>query len=354
MAIKGLAEVAAEAQKRDGKSQSLWAVGWERLRRKKLAMGSLVVIILFYLSGTFAETIAPYSYSQQDLEHPFQTAWLFQPVCNVMSLIDPSRGPAPNGPTSTHILGTDRLGRDILSRILWGMHTSVIVSLAAILTGSIFLGVGLGAIAGFSGKWIDAVIMRIGELFMAFPGLLLVILISATIRPRVNEWVTAFQQGTGVKGLVESGFVDYFVVFGAMSVFSWVSVARLIRGQILLLRELDYVLAARAIGATTPRLIITHILPNTLNIIIIMLSGALGGAIGSELILSWLGVGIQPPTPSLGVMVYENGNLSLLIDQLACLKGPVFLAPILVVSAVFFCFALLGDGLNDALNPRAR
>lgn len=350
----GLTGLAAAADERGTTGKSLWVLGWERFRRKKLAMTSLVIILAFYLSGIFAPVLAPYSYREQNLDNQYQLAWIAQPLCAVLNVFNASNTPPKVAPSPDHPLGTDRLGRDLMSRMLWGMRTSVIVSLAAILTGSIFLGVTLGALSGFMGKWVDTLIMRVGELFMAFPGLLLVILISSTIRPRVLDWAEGFQKTSGITGLVESGFVDYFVVFGAMAVFGWVGIARLIRGQILLLREMDYVTAAYAIGAPTSRIIMTHVLPNTLNIIIIMLSASLGGAIGSELVLSWLGVGIQPPIPSLGVMIWETQSQSLLFDQFACKVSPVFLAPIFVVSLIFFCFALLGDGLNDALNPRAR
>lgn len=349
----GIQSLAKEAHGRIG-GKSLWVLGWERFRRKKLAMASLFVISLFYLGGIFGPMFAQFSYREQNLDNQFQPAWLTQPLCAVINTVFPNSSPSNLAPDPQHLLGTDRLGRDLWSRILWGMRTSVIVSLAAMLTGSIFLGVTLGALAGFIGRWVDTLIMRVGEIFLAFPGLLLVILISATIRPRVVEWVAAFQQSSGISGLIESGFVDYMVVFGALAAFSWVGIARIIRGQILSLRETDYIVAAQAIGATTRRTIFVHILPNTLNIIIIMLSAALGGAVGSELVLSWLGVGIQPPTPSLGVMIWENQSQTLLFDQLSCRYAPVFLAPSFIASAVFFCFALLGDGLNDALNPRAR
>lgn len=331
------------------------ALAWERFRRKRLAMASLLVILTFYIVGIFAGQLAPYSYSAQNLDNPDQLAWIGQPYCSLVAAINPNyRAPRSLPPTSEHVLGTDRVGRDLYSRILYGMRTSVIVSLAAILTGSIFFGITLGAIAAYYGRWVDTLIMRTGEIFLAFPGLLLVILISATIRPRVKEWFEGLEHTVGNVGLVESGFVDYFVVFGALSVFGWVGVARIIRGQVLSIRETDYVLAARALGASTRSIIFQHILPNTTNIIIYMLSVGLGGAIGSELVLSWLGVGIQPPTPSLGVMIYENGGQTNFLDQVNCLRPPLLLAPITLTIVMFFAFALFGDGLMDALNPQAR
>lgn len=347
----GIAALAQHAHTKDAGGKSLLRLGWERFLTKKLAIFSLFLILLFYAGGVFGPMVAPYGYREQNLDNQFQPGWLTQPFCVVTGLFDPNRTPPKIQPSTDHLLGTDRLGRDLFSRILWGMRTSVIVSLATIITGSILLGVGIGALTGYFRGKLDAIVSRVGEVFLAFPGLLLVILISATVRPRVLQWV---QSTPGLTGLLDSGFVDYVTVFGAMSVFSWVGVSRIIRGQVLLLREMEYVTAARALGAGTRRLIFIHLLPNTLNIIIIILSGALGGAIGSELVLSWLGVGIQPPQPSLALMIYENQSQSLLVDQFACKVAPVFLAPIFLVSVVFFSFALLGDGLNDAFNPRSR
>jgi len=347
----GVTTLAEHARSGGGAGKSLLRLGWERFLTKKLALFSLFLILLFYTGGVFGPMVAPYGYREQNLDNQFQPGWLTQPFCVVTGIFDPNRAPPKIQPSPEHLLGTDRLGRDLFSRMLWGMRTSVIVSFATIVTGSILLGVGLGALTGYFRGKLDGVVSRVGEVFLAFPGLLLVILISATVRPRVLEWARG---NPGLSGLVESGFVDYVTVFGAMSVFSWVGVSRIIRGQILLLREMDYVTAARALGAKTPRLLFVHLLPNTLNIIIIILSGALGGAIGSELVLSWLGVGIQPPQPSLALMIYENQSQSLLVDQFACKVAPVFLAPIFLVSVVFFSFALLGDGLNDAFNPRSR
>ncbi len=354
MAKEGVAGLARDAEEIRAAGKSLWALGWERFRRKKLAMVSLSIVLAFYAVGVVGPFFAPYSYREQDLDHSLQPGWLTQPFCVVTSLLEPNRTPPKVAPGPEHLLGTDRLGRDLFSRIIWGMRTSVIVSLAAVITGGLLLGIGLGVIAGFFGGMIDNVIMRIGEILLSFPGILLVALISATIRPRAVEWVQHFQDRTGFTGLIESGFADYVVVFGALSIFGWVGLSRIIRSQVLLLREMDYVTAARALGATSGRIMLNHVFPNTLNLIIILMSFALPGYIGAELVLSWLGIGIQPPTPSLGVMLYENQSQSLMIQQLSCQVAPVFIAPSFVVTVVVFCFALLGDGLNDAFNPRAR
>ncbi len=305
--------------------ESLTKLAFKRFIRKKVAMTGLFLVLAFYLAGIFAPILAPYNYSDQNLDQSFQ------------------------GPSAQHWLGTDRLGRDVLSRIIWGARTSVIVSLAAVATGSLVLGVVLGVLSGYVGGWVDTVIMRIGEIFLAFPSLLLVILLAATIRPRVEGLVLGFEEASGIRGLSESGVIDYFLIFGSLSIFGWVGMARLIRGQILSLKERDYVLAARALGASTRRIMFLHLFPNTLNLIIVMLTLGLGGAIGSELVLSWLGIGVQPPRPSLGVMIWENQSISQLQTH-----PNVLISVITVVSVVYFSFQLFGDGLNDALNPRAR
>lgn len=303
-------------------SKSCWADSWCRLTRKRAATSALILLLVIYLSGVLAPWVAPYSPTDQNLD----AAW--------------------QGPSREHLLGTDRLGRDILSRIIWGARTAAIVSIAAVVTGSIFLGVVLGSVAGYLGSKIDTIIMRLGDLFLAFPGLLLVILIAATVKPRVTELVRGFERAAGFEGIVASGAVDYFVVFGALSLFSWVGMARLVRGQVLSLKENQYVEAARAIGASTPRIILVHLFPNAIGPVIVSVSMAMGSAVTSEVVLSWLGVGIQPPNASWGVMIWENSG------QLRS-NPHLLLMPAFVVGLVIIAWNILGDGLNDALNPRA-
>lgn len=305
------------------KGRSPWAEAWRRFSRKRAAMTALIVILLIYLSGLLAPWIAPYSPIEQNLD----AAW--------------------QGPSLQHLLGTDRLGRDILSRIIWGARTAAIVSIAAVATGSIFLGVILGSIAGYLGRRVDMVIMRLGDLFLAFPGLLLVILIAATVKPRVTEVVKGLEAAVGLEGFVASGAVDYFVIFGALSLFAWVGMARLVRGQILSLKETQYVEAARAIGASSAHVVLVHLLPNAVSPIIVSVSMAMGTAVTSEVVLSWLGVGIQPPNASWGVMIWENSGMLRAHPHL-------LLVPAFVVGVVIFAFNILGDGLNDTLNPRSR
>lgn len=313
-------------------SGSLWAQALRRLVRKKVAVTCLAVIAIMYLAGAFTiiRSPTPYGYNDQNL----------------------SAETVKQGPSLAHPFGTDRLGRDLLTRVIYGLRTTVIITVAAMLTGSLFLGIGMGLISGYFGRWLDSVIMRVGEVFLAFPGLLLVILIAATVKPRVKDWVEGWSGGfenfTGID-LIQLGIVDYVVLFAALSAFSWVGMARLVRGQVLYVKQSQYVEAAVAMGASHCRILTSHVLPNIISPVIVVVSMGLGATAGSEIILSWLGIGIQPPTPSLGVMIFQNGNISVLRSD-----PHLILFPVLTVTVLIFAFNLLGDALNDALNPRTR
>ena len=301
-----------------------------RLARKKLAMAALTVIVLLYLAGIFAPLIAPHDYSETNLLR------------------------TQEGPSGEYLLGTDRLGRDILSRVLWGVQTTVIITVIGIVTGSLVLGVTMGLAAGYFRGRVDAVIMRFGEVVAAFPDVLLIILLAATLRPRIVEWAWGIEDALGIGGLVSSGVVDYVVVGVALLPLSWFGMMRLVRGQALWLRESQFVDAARAIGVSTPRMLFFHLLPNALGPIIVTATFGLGAVAGSEVFLSFLGLGVQPPHPSLGVMIADvtgrgGASVSVLRNH-----PEQLLAPIAVVWLLIFCWNLLGDALNDAFNPRTR
>jgi ABC-type dipeptide/oligopeptide/nickel transport system permease subunit len=285
----------------------------------------LAIIILMYGSGILAPLVAPYGYNDQDLSV------------------------AKQGPSLSHPFGTDRLGRDILTRVIYGLRTTVIITLSALVTGSLVLGITLGLIAGYFGKFIDAVIMRVGEVTASFPDILLVLIIVATVKPRIVAWVRSFEDASGIDGIVRLGVVDYVVISGALAIFSWFGMARLVRGQVLQVRENQYVEAARAIGASTPHILIAHVLPNVVGPVIVVVSAGLAGFAGSEIFLSWLGIGIQPPTPSLGVMIFENGSISVLRTN-----PHLLLFPVGTLAVLLFAFNLLGDAVSDAFNPRTR
>ncbi len=283
-----------------------------------------MVILGLYFLGIFSNFIAPYGYNQIDTSHVRQ------------------------GPSMSHWFGTDFGGRDLLTRIIYGLRSTVIVTIVTVLFGSLLLGVVMGAIAGYKGGIFEAVIMRVGDIILAFPGLLFVIILAATVKPRVldfNHWI---EDHTFINGLVSTGVTDYVVIFGALSLISWVSMARLVRGQILSVKKEEYVLAAVAIGATDGHIIRKHILPNVLSQVIVVLSGALGAAALSEASLSFLGIGVQPPTPSLGNLL-TGGSVSLLQAN-----SHLVFFPAAVVAVLLFCFNMVGDAVNDAVNPRTR
>ncbi|MSQ31735.1 MAG: ABC transporter permease [Dehalococcoidia bacterium] len=277
-----------------------------------------------YFAGVLSNLIAPYGYNEFDTSHVRQ------------------------GPSMSHWFGTDFGGRDLLSRIIYGLRSTVIVTIITIAFGSLLLGIVLGAIAGYKGGIFEAVIMRIGDIFLAFPGLLFVIIIAATVKPRVLELNRWIEDHTFIKGLVSTGVTDYIVIFGALSLISWVSMARLVRGQILSIKREEYVMAAIALGATDAHIIRKHIVPNVLSQIIVVLSGALGAIALSEASLSFLGIGVQPPTPSLGNLL-TGGSVSLLQAN-----SHLVFFPAAVVAVLLFCFNMVGDAVNDAVNPRTR
>jgi len=296
-----------------------------RLLHKRLAMVCLVVIVVIYLAGLLAPVVSPYGYNEWDPDNTFA------------------------GPSLAHPLGTDRLGRDMLSRVIWASQTTVIISAAAIFTGGLVLGVGLGLLAGYAGGWLDNLIMRVADAFFALPDILLLLLITATVRPRVEDLFDKFESWPVAGGLVEAGAPDYFLVFGALALFGWVGIARLIRSQVLALRESDYVLAARASGASLGRILTRHLLPNVGNIIIVSITFSLGAMAGTEIMLSWLGIGITYPHPSFGAMIAAGSDLSSLRAH-----PHLLLVPAAVVALLLFAFNLLGDALNDVLSPRRR
>ena len=303
---------------------SYWAISIRRLLRKKIGVTCLVIIALMYGSGIFAPLVTPYGYNDQDLSNTKQS------------------------PSLTHPFGTDRLGRDNLTRIIYGLRTTVIITVVTLATGSLALGITLGLVAGYFGRLVDTFIMRIGEVSSAFPEIFLVLIIVSTFKPPITRWVRMVEDVVGFD-ILSLGVVDYLVLSLALAIFSWFGMARLVRGQVLQARENQYVEAARSIGASTPRILLRHLLPNVMTPVIVTVSAGLAAVAGSEVLISFLGIGIQPPTPSLGLMIFENGSISVLRSD-----PHLLLFPVLTLSLLLFTFNLLGDAVADAFNPRAR
>lgn len=225
-------------------------------------------------------------------------------------------------PSKEHVLGLDDLGRDVLSRVIWGARVSLRVGFSVVILASI-VGVALGAISGYFGGAVDVIVMRVCDILLAFPGILLAIALVAVLGPSLNNVVMA------------------------LAIIGWVGYARLTRGQVLKVREMEYVTAARALGARSPRVILQHVLPNVINPVIVMATLGLAGAILAEASLSFLGLGVQPPTPSWGAMLTSGRRYLGLANHLAVYPG---LAIMLAVMGLNF----LGDGLIDALDPKYR
>jgi ABC-type dipeptide/oligopeptide/nickel transport system permease subunit len=301
------------------KPRPRWLPAWRRLSHNKPALFGLAVIILLIFTGIFGPMLAPYNYASQDLN-------------NVLK-----------APSSTHLLGTDELGRDMLTRLIYGARSVLFVIVVVSLL-SLTLGLPLGALAGYFGGWIDTIISRTGEVVNSFPGLLFVLIVAATIKPGIINWM----RNIGLTDFVRSGFADYLVVIVALGVIGWVGLARLVRGQILALREKDYVLSARAIGLRSWKIILKYLMPNALSPIIVVLSMGLGDIALSEGILSYLGIGLQPPNPSWGNIIADNAPI-----HWRDWPGMIWLVliPGAVVALVVFAFNFFGDGLNEALNP---
>lgn len=225
-------------------------------------------------------------------------------------------------PSTQHLLGLDDLGRDVLSRIVFGARVSLRVGFSVVVIGSL-IGVALGAMAGyFGGAW-DATIMRICDILLAFPGILLAIALVAVLGPSLNN------------------------VILALAAINWVGYARLVRGQVLKVREMEYVTAAKALGARSPRVITRHVLPNVINPVIVMATLGLAGAILAEAALSFLGLGVQPPTPSWGAMLTSGRQYLGIANHLAIFPGAAIMLAVMGLN-------FLGDGLIDALDPKYR
>jgi ABC-type dipeptide/oligopeptide/nickel transport system permease subunit len=297
------------------KGRSQWGELWRRLRRNRPAVVGLIIAVLMYVTALFAPWLAPYGYDEQNLEAVEQP------------------------PSWVYPLGTDEVGRDLLSRIIWGTRSAAFVSITVTLV-NLALGVPLGTLAGYFHGWVDTLIMRLADILFAFPGLLFVLFIAATIKPSIVAWVKA----VGLTDLARSGYVDYLVVIAALGLVGWPGLARLVRGQILSLKEQEFIVGAQAIGASIWRIMFRHLLPNALPPLIVAISMGIGGIILSESTLSLLGIGLQPPNPSWGAMIYSNYRYWRTRPHLVIVPG-------LVLAAVVFAFNFLGDGLNEALNP---
>jgi ABC-type dipeptide/oligopeptide/nickel transport system permease subunit len=275
------------------------ALIWRRLRHDRRAMTGLVVVALLIVAAATAPVIAGHD--------PIAIA------------LDNQLAP----PTFEHVLGTDYHGRDIWARIVYGARISLAAGIIS-QTIAVLLGVTFGLIAGFYGRWIDDVVMRLADITLAFPTLLLLIAMVAALEPSL------------------------IVVFVVIGLVGWAGMARLVRGQVLVVRHLEFVHAARALGARDRRVIARHVLPSVVAPVVVAATLGMAGAIMAEASLSFLGLGVQAPTPSWGGMIADARDLG----QLRTAPW-TSIFPGLAIGATVLGFNLLGDALRDALDPRA-
>ena len=308
---------AAELNVLARKQRSLWGDAMYRLFRNRAALVGLVVIAVAALVAIFAPVLAPYGpleqHGKDGLMEPIWTKFFGS------KYTDPA-----------YLLGSDELGRDILSRLMYSSRVSLIIGFVPV---SIVLAIGLtvGMLAGYVGGVLDDFLMRVTDVVYAFPDLLFVIIIVATLR------------GTGLG----DAYDGLLVIFVGIAVVNWVGVARLVRGQVLSVKNREFVEAARAVGAGPGRIMRKHIFPNILAPVIVTVAFAIPGAMLTESVLSFLGIGIRPPTPTWGVMINEG------FIVFSTSPWPVLL-PSLCISIVLLAFTFVGDGLRDALDPRSK
>ena len=282
----------------DLQASTLYRDAWNRLKKNKLAIASFILLVILALVAIFAPLIAPYDPYAQDLTR----------------LNEP--------PSADHWFGTDDIGRDIFSRVVYGTQISMLVGVVCEAI-CVPIGVILGALAGYFGGWVDSIISRIIEIFASFPMILFAIAIMFILGPGVMN------------------------VFIAIGVIGWTGLARMIRGQIMQLKEKEFIEAARASGASNMKIIFRHLIPNCLSTIIVVITLDIPGDIMLESTLSFVGLGVQPPTPSWGSMISEGRKF---------IRQNVWYSffPGLAIMLVVLAFNTLGDGVRDALDPKLK
>ncbi len=273
-------------------------VFWPRLRANRLALAGLFVVILLFIASLLAPFIAPYNPSE----------------INAWQVLSP--------PSFSHLFGTDELGRDVFSRVLFGARISLKVGFAAIGI-AVVLGSAVGLAAGYYGGWVDTVLMRTVDIMLCFPAFFLILAIITFLEPSI------------------------WYIMAVIGLTGWMGVARLVRAEVLSIREMDYILAARCIGCSDIHIIVRHILPNALSPVLVAATLGVAGAILTESALSFLGIGVQPPTPSWGNILTSGKDYIEFAWWLSLYPGLAILITVLA-------YNLLGEGIRDALDPRTK
>ncbi len=282
------------------KPDTLTRIAVDKFMKNKLAVAGLILLVFIIFAAIFAPVLTPYEPSSQQL----------------LKKLTP-----PNG---EHWLGVDTLGRDMYTRMLYGARVSLLVGFASV-AASIFIGTIVGAVAGYYGGKIDAFLMRVVDVFLAFPSLFLLITLVTIFDPGIDKLIMAF------------------------ALFGWTATARLVRGEFLSLRSREFVLAAKTMGVKSSKIIFSHILPNAMGPIIVTATLNVGIVILAESALSYLGLGIQPPTPSWGNMLQDAQSLTIMYEAP---WYPIF--PGLMILVTVLAFNFVGDGLRDAFDPKMK
>lgn len=318
------------------KSQSLWREALGRLVRNRAAVTGGVIIILLVLTAAFADIIAPFPYDKQSLVHANAVpTWITKIFPSLQAYATPGE---------QYLIGADAVGRDLFSRIVYGTRVSLAVAFIGPII-SLFIGVIYGSISGFFGGRVDNIMMRIVDVLYAFPGLLFIILLMAFFRSTLAQP----EPGTFAYylGQLDAKFGGLLFIMIGIGLTGWETQARITRGQVLSVREKEYIEAARTIGATNGRIMFRHILPNILGPLIVLETLSIPGYIYTEAFLSFIGLGVNPPTPSWGSMISDGSRALRAYPNQA-------LFPALALAITMFAFNFLGDGLRDALEPRLR
>ena len=330
------------------KPVSLWDDAWKRLKKNKMALAGLYIVGIYIAVSLFAPLLPLYPYEQQFLDHiylppsfkPAGVVMIAQTKASLAKTISKEKRSeytqqekdmlaAMEQDVKTnpihqrhYILGTDSLGRDVLSRIIYGGRISIAIGLLGTIT-ALIIGVILGAVAGYAGGWIDNALMRFVDIMYGLPYMLIVIIMMAILGRNI------------------------FILFIAIALVSWLTVARVVRGQIISLKNSEFVEAARSMGASPNRIIFRHLLPNTLGIIIVYSTLSLPSFIMSESFLSFLGLGVSAPLASWGSLVADGVKSMELYPWL-------LLVPAIIMTVFLFAMNFLGDGLRDSFDPQSK
>ena len=297
-------------------SVSYWSDAFHRFCKNKLAIVVFFVLVAIIVSAIVVPMVSPYTYKSQSRD-------------------------VRQGPSWEHPFGTDKLGRDIFVRVMYGTRISLLVGVVTMVLVCL-IGITYGGIAAYVGGWCDNLMMRFVDLMMTVPSMLIIILLSVVMRDPLKELLT--NPNLASFASLGAGLISIFIV---LALFNWLGMARSVRGSLLMNRTQEYVLASEAMGAKSKWVLKRHLLPNSIGVIIISATGVVPSAIMTESFLSFIGLGVSAPIPSLGSLANDalNGIISYPMNMVY---------PAAIISLIILCFNILGDALRDALDPRMR